>query len=773
MFSAVKLVVAGGIVALFGGFLMMGMLATPQGDGLNPAAVTNLSSPMTTEDLLSGTVTEEIDAGVFRVVNDGVRPVGRSIAVGDLRSIRLGPDETPWLFGEDGFHRLGEAGAHRWPGGDDHGRNDPDVEVGPDGTVWAGGLNGTVHAFDGVTWRDWSGFEAGGEAVVSPDANLEVLDDGTVWLEWPLRNTLYRFDGSDWDAIEPPSDDAWALRAAGNDVWVDGDFESPDGGDLYRWDGSAWQVVDTPAGYRGRGGFNGSSPVGDDGTLWVEYQREPDLARTDGYERSGIARFDGTGWQEWDAAAFEGEEADGPRRSFLGYFDFEAIAPDGSLWGSVGEWGGLARFDGQTVTRYLEGQRIGTVAAAADGSVWVIAQEPLARDGEDGALTGLYLITPEAVAAKEGEAREPPSVKEAKGAENPATADILPGVELTVEEVERGVLRVDDDGVRSLAPGRNTDIVAGHDGGIWLLQNKRLIRLGSDVEHAWPAAGGLYRVHFQVASDGTAWVIQTDRSPEETSLNPSGTLFSLDSDGWTRAKSPPGRVFTVVAAPDGTLWASWTDGDFSGVGHLGANGWVPLVNQGIIGQHVEAARLYVTDSGDLYAEDCGFVGCWFDRYGDGAWEMFIEHGGLFDVSSDGTVWFLGPLGGIAADAPQHGLARFADGEWEWWELDDLPDMGLSRGRAALGLVYTFDAAPDGSLWASVWRSDDVGTGSQERRAACDGLVRFDGQTIDHYLRGRCVTKDIAADGTVWVLADEEEGKGLYVIAPEAVAASDQ
>jgi hypothetical protein len=30
---------------------------------------------------------------------------------------------------------------------------------------------------------------------------------------------------------------------------------------------------------------------------------------------------------------------------------------------------------------------------------------------------------------------------------------------------------------------------------------------------------------------------------------------------------------------------------------------------------------------------------------------------------------------------------------------------------------------------------------------------------------------IAADGSVWVLADEARGKDLYVITPEAVAAS--
>ena len=53
--------------------------------------------------------------------------------------------------------------------------------------------------------------------------------------------------------------------------------------------------------------------------------------------------------------------------------------------------------------------------------------------------------------------------------------------------------------------------------------------------------------------------------------------------------------------------------------------------------------------------------------------------------------------------------------------------------------------------------------------ACDGLARFDGQTLDRFLPGRCVSLDIADDGAVWVLAGDEEAQGLYVITHEAVA----
>ena len=77
VFSALKFIAAAVIVALFGGFLLTGILSTPQGDEVLPATLTESPSPMTTEELLSGMVTEEVEPGVFRVVHDGVRDLTR------------------------------------------------------------------------------------------------------------------------------------------------------------------------------------------------------------------------------------------------------------------------------------------------------------------------------------------------------------------------------------------------------------------------------------------------------------------------------------------------------------------------------------------------------------------------------------------------------------------------------------------------------------------------------------------------------------------------
>ena len=106
---------------------------------------------------------------------------------------------------------------------------------------------------------------------------------------------------------------------------------------------------------------------------------------------------------------------------------------------------------------------------------------------------------------------------------------------------------------------------------------------------------------------------------------------------------------------------------------------------------------------------------------------------------------------------------------------------------ALGLDHEHEVAPDGSLWSSLWQSADGSafprdgyfwtwegrTGAvEDGRLRCDGLVRFDGTTVGHFLPGQCISMDIAADGSVWVLAEDDEGRDLYVITPEAVTASE-
>jgi hypothetical protein len=414
------------------------------------------------------------------------------------------------------------------------------------------------------------------------------------------------------------------------------------------------------------------------------------------------------------------------------------------------------------------------------------------------ALFGGFLLTG-VLTAPDGEPMPPAAVtaspepevtSEASESADPSVrTDILPGVGLTVEEVEPGVFRVMNDGVRDLRSGRKTDIVAGHDDGIWLLRKNQFFRLGSEAGHAWPDAVGPHRVFFEVTPDGTVWVIGTDDPPEDPGYAfEGGGLLSFDGDGWTATQSPPDGVGAIEAAPDGTLWASWwerANGRWEPrFGHLGPSGLEPL---GGDHQGNFSWRLYATDSGVVYAKRCGYGRCRADRYEDSAWHRLEGTFETFDVSPDGTVWHL--------DAREGRLRRFAGaGSPTSWGFDELPDMDLDliaiEGVGMHTPTSTFNAAPDGSMWASLWQS---GTGSNppggflwkyEQRpeafvgdsgrveAQCDGLVRFDGTTTDRFLPGRCVTIDIAADGSVWVLADEGKGKDLYVITPEAVAATE-
>ena len=277
-------------------------------------------------------------------------------------------------------------------------------------------------------------------------------------------------------------------------------------------------------------------------------------------------------------------------------------------------------------------------------------------------------------------------------------------------------------------------------------------------------------------------------------------LSSTDGEAWSSQPCPGDYCRGVTLAPDGTLWASWSDGSACAspdqecewwVGYLGPRGWQQLEgsNPGVPGPRqgdLAFDRLVFTDTGDLY----GVAPSWDSmlyRYEDGTWRQ-ISYVPLVDVGPDGTVWQFGgfsdelrwnELTQSLRDDETWGLARFADGEWEGWTSADLPQI-----RYDLGLDYQFKVAPDGSVWFSLWRNGprtDTGTcepawgqapvaGLLPDAVDCDGLARFDGETLDRFLPGQSISMDIAADGSVWVLAGNEgEARDLYVMTREAVS----
>jgi hypothetical protein len=315
--------------------------------------------------------------------------------------------------------------------------------------------------------------------------------------------------------------------------------------------------------------------------------------------------------------------------------------------------------------------------------------------------------------------------------------DILPGVTLTVEVVEPGVFRVIDDDVRDLAKANNLDIVAGHDGGIWLLRPQRFLRLGADEWLAWATEKPEYVSDFEVAPDGTVWV--------HAEGGPSDVIQSFDGEGWTTHHEATGGP-AVEVTPDGIVWSTWWDPERQRpvFGYLAEDGWQALAD----GVFVTSLRVASPD--DIWGIEIDFLGPdHFVRFVDGAWERMDDVDlPLAALGPDGTFWgaFLG----------DDDLVRFDGSEWSRWPLED---TGFHAGPAGV------EVATDGSVWYASGSPADN----------CGGVARFDGVTPDRYLSGLCVEAiDITTDGSVWLLATEADSdlRHVYVITPEAVAATE-
>ncbi len=401
MFSALKFIAAAAIVALFGGFLLTGILTTQQGDEVLPAAVTASPSPMTTEELLSGMVTEEVEPGVLRVVHDGHRELSNEDLGFPGSSVDVTPDGSVWVGGSDDMQslfRLGDASTF-----DDVTEGPPYKEVGPDGSLWTIGEKG-IYRFAGQAWAEWMDWHDMGHA----PAGLAIGPDGTAWavrddrdlrcLEWPPQDCPFTVliqvdaDGStttvdDWDhayAGQVASDEL-AVSPDG-DVWLIGmvDSDGPDAEALLRYDGNEWEVIPGPDGFVNNP-FGHSMAFGPDGMLWVNTSHPED----DDWRTGGLARFDGTEWTTFTAA--DGVEGWGSQGWFA--TDLLAIAPDGGVWMN-GHAGGVAHYDGTTWTSYLQDLSVHDLDISPDGSVWVRADAYRGMHPAEDVHT--YVITPEA-----------------------------------------------------------------------------------------------------------------------------------------------------------------------------------------------------------------------------------------------------------------------------------------------------------------------------------------------------------------------------------------
>jgi len=346
MFSALKFVAAVAVVALFGGFLVAGLLATPQGDEKAPA--------ITPSDELSF-------------------PGGAAIIAG--------LDGSIWLGEGDRMVRLGEEGSVEVTFGDSGSGWGAEKEVvAADSTMWVvrdapdsdNGRSG-LFSYDGEKWD---------EHETPPPMGLAAAPDGAIWVTWGGTDSrLARFDAGGHSVIGMPA----ALRQAPDehrrlavtddgDVWAWGD-EAP----LHRYDGETWQEVEMPC---------GGTAVGRDGTVWCTQRRW--TGNVFDQPATALYRLDGAGLQRL--------AVDDDSLAALMVLIQTKVTPDGRLWVSGDPRGdGVDLFDGDSRTHYLQGHAVYGWDMAPDGSVWVLA----AKTDVDDSPIHIYVITPEAVAATE------------------------------------------------------------------------------------------------------------------------------------------------------------------------------------------------------------------------------------------------------------------------------------------------------------------------------------------------------------------------------------
>ena len=404
---------------------------------------------MSTDELLSGLVTEEVEPGVLRVLSDGA---GHDLVADPPVGLTIGPDGEVVLFASvtrppypaaiDRVYVLGEEGTEPLPGDGDADIVWMDSAVDADGGLWValGGNRdgGRLGRFDGSTWTMPTWPNGSGEVHA-----IEATSDGAVWVTLAGNSSgrpkVARIKDGVWTVLPVEVDGSTSgsndgvissyiangpsyvgyasdfAAAADGTAWLaKGDgagWKLPPGTEgLLHFDGERWQVVDLPV--DPSMAYAGPLALGPDGTLWVYAATKPsgrsvpELARLQDGEWTVFTETDGVpilaGYNTHSARlAVDGEG------TLWVAFNGDPVAPD-SLPPPLGPSDpphGVLSFDGSTWRQYLKGQDVNNVAVAPDGSIWATSLmdctgSPECRAREVGG-GGLYVITPEAVAATE------------------------------------------------------------------------------------------------------------------------------------------------------------------------------------------------------------------------------------------------------------------------------------------------------------------------------------------------------------------------------------
>ena len=181
--------------------------------------------------------------------------------------------------------------------------------------------------------------------------------------------------------------------SSGGVVWLVLEHSDVDQ-DLWRFDGTDWEQLDVPT--RGRTHFD----VGQDGTVWAWgwVSAEQDEARwARGEVRPNWARLEDGAWTTFETLG-DVTHLSNTHDGGAGH----AVAPDGSVWFNPGSYDaergtpcdGVARFDGASVTRFLQPLCLFNIAFGPDGTAWVMAgRDPWVRGADR--LVETYVLRPE------------------------------------------------------------------------------------------------------------------------------------------------------------------------------------------------------------------------------------------------------------------------------------------------------------------------------------------------------------------------------------------
>ena len=368
-------------------------------------------------------------------------------------------------------------------------------------------------------------------------------------------------------------------------------------------------------------------------------------------------------------------------------------------------------------------------------------------------------------------------------------SDLLPGVDLVTEEVERGVLRLVNDGHRDLTvmltpvpgPGRNpedarraaTNLVAGLDGSVWVFGPDESYRVGQRA--TYPATEDSPSFPWQKAEvdpGGRLWTLVG--SDAETSA-----LRSFGGGSWQTERDD---VVAFDLEQDGTVWVNaddrfirlrdgWQTPQFA---RDVEDFWLSPVMHGtqVPGDEIEVlvqtremclecglAVWLLQEDGDTHGGPAGMVPAQLDAVDmdeDGDWWIY-QH---LDVPLPGP----GVTETVAPTRTLEYVVHVTGPTFTVYsDAEGVPKLG------GWGSGVVFRAARDGSVWLTP--------------SACDGLARFDGEVWLRYLSGRCVYGfDFGPDGTVWVQAASPHGQGesaepepfpvdTFVIRPEVAAST--